>query len=96
LSYQDRTISCVDCGADFVFTASEQEFYAKKGFVNDPKRCSTCRGAKKSRIGGQGGGPRQMFPAVCAACGIETQLPFEPRTGRPVYCSDCFVQNRDG
>ena len=40
------------------------------------------------------GGARQMFPAVCAACGKETQVPFEPRNGRPVYCSDCFAKSK--
>jgi CxxC-x17-CxxC domain-containing protein len=95
MSYQDRTLSCADCKAEFTFTAAEQEFYAKKGFTNDPKRCPPCRAANKQRLGGgQGGGPRQMFPAVCATCGKETQLPFEPRTGRPVYCSDCFTKSR--
>ncbi len=38
--------------------------------------------------------PRQMFPAVCADCGKETEVPFEPREGRPVYCSDCYRKVR--
>ena len=95
MSYADRTLSCADCGEAFTFTVAEQEFYAKKGFTNDPKRCAVCRQAKKQRIGGQEtGAPRQMFPAVCAACGRETQVPFEPRNGRPVYCSDCFSRSK--
>ncbi|MCL1886121.1 MAG: zinc-ribbon domain containing protein [Dehalococcoidia bacterium] len=96
MSYQDRTLSCVDCGIDFTFSATEQEFYAKKGFTNDPKRCPTCRAAKKQQMGGrEHGGQRQMFQTVCAACGIDTQVPFEPRNGRPVYCSDCYTKNKD-
>jgi CxxC-x17-CxxC domain-containing protein len=35
-----------------------------------------------------------MFPAVCAQCGQETQVPFEPRGDRPVYCSACFESQR--
>ena len=93
MSFTDKTLTCADCQAQFVFSAAEQEFYAKKGFTNEPKRCPTCRAAKKQRLGGgEAGAQRQMFPAVCAQCGKETQVPFEPRTGRPVYCSDCYSQ----
>lgn len=46
--YQDKTIKCVDCGQEFTFTAGEQEFYAEKGFTNEPKRCKACRDAKKA------------------------------------------------
>ena len=41
--YTDKTISCIDCGAPFIFSANEQEFYAQKGFSNEPKRCKNCR-----------------------------------------------------
>ena len=41
--YEDKTLKCKDCGADFVFTAGEQEFYAQNGFTNEPKRCKACR-----------------------------------------------------
>jgi len=96
MSYEDRILVCVDCNAEFTFSAAEQEFYAKKGFTNDPKRCSSCRASKKQRLGGQeAGGRRQMFQVVCADCGQETQVPFEPRNGRPVYCSDCFSKNKN-
>ena len=45
--------------------------------------------------GGRGfGGPRQLFPAVCAECGKETEVPFQPRGDRPVYCRDCFNRQR--
>jgi CxxC-x17-CxxC domain-containing protein len=97
--YSDKSLVCVDCGADFVFTAGEQEFHASKGFTAEPRRCPDCRRARKGGGGGggMGGGaprsnmpPREMFTATCAACGREAQVPFEPRSGRPVYCRDCF------
>ncbi|MBE0067781.1 zinc-ribbon domain-containing protein [Thermoanaerobacterium thermosaccharolyticum] len=47
--YQDKTLVCKDCGAEFVWTAGEQEFYAQKGFQNAPVRCKACRDAKKQR-----------------------------------------------
>ena len=94
MSYQDKSLQCSDCGATFTFSAEEQEFFASKGYTNEPKRCPTCREARKSaRYGDSGSGSRsrrQMFPAVCARCGKDTEVPFEPREGRPVYCSDCY------
>ncbi len=99
MSFQDKSIQCSDCGTTFTFSAEEQEFFQSKGYTNEPKRCPTCRQARKSERYGSGGGSgsgagfgarRQMFPAVCAECGKETQVPFEPRGDRPVYCSDCY------
>lgn len=46
--YKDKTIKCVDCGIEFTFTARDQEFYAEKGFANEPKRCKACRDKKKA------------------------------------------------
>ncbi len=86
--YTDKTLICKDCGKEFVFTAGEQEFYAEKGFENEPQRCRDCRNARKQAR--NAGGPRQMFDAVCAECGKPCQVPFEPRNDRPVYCSECF------
>ena len=90
--YADKTITCKDCGCEFVFTANEQEFYAEKGFVNEPQRCKPCRDARKAQRGDRG--PREMHDAVCASCGKDCQVPFEPREDRPVYCSECFEQNK--
>ena len=93
MDYFDKTITCVECATPFVFSATEQEFFASKGFVNEPGRCPECRAARKQRrSGGYGGGyqQREMHSAVCASCGKDCQVPFEPRNGRPVYCSDCY------
>jgi CxxC-x17-CxxC domain-containing protein len=98
MTYQDKSLQCSDCGRTFTFGAQEQEFYHTKGFTNEPKRCPECRQARKaergdSREGGGGyGAPRQMYPVKCAQCGKDTEVPFEPRSGKPVYCSDCFRQ----
>lgn len=92
MSFNDRELQCQDCGSTFTFEAREQEFFATKGFTNDPKRCPDCRAARKTTRGGGGGfgSRRQMYPAVCAACGVETEVPFLPRGDRPVYCSQCY------
>ena len=39
---------------------------------------------------------REMFKAVCSECGKDCEIPFEPRDGRPVYCSDCFEKKEGG
>jgi CxxC-x17-CxxC domain-containing protein len=121
MSYADKTITCRDCGMDFSFTSGEQEFYAQKGFTNEPTRCPSCRQQRKAGGGRSGGygsrdsyssggyndresygrsgggyssGPREMHSATCASCGKEAQVPFVPRGDKPVYCSDCFQQQR--
>ena len=47
--YEDKTLICKECGNEFVFTAGEQEFYASKGFVNEPQRCKAYRYALNER-----------------------------------------------
>ncbi|MGI6552643.1 MAG: zinc-binding protein [Clostridia bacterium] len=94
--FSDKVLVCKECGKEFAFSASEQEFYADKGFTNEPGRCPECRAARKARSRGRGGerrSPREMHPATCAACGKETSVPFQPSGGRPVYCSLCFQEN---
>ncbi len=108
MALQPKTLTCCDCGSSFTFSVEDQEFFASKGFSNEPKRCTSCRSARKAERGNSGGGyssgggggfssgggynsaPRQMFPATCSDCGKSTQVPFEPRNGKPVYCSDCY------
>ena len=45
----DKTITCRDCGSEFIFSVGEQEFYKEKGFDNEPTRCISCRRAKKEQ-----------------------------------------------
>lgn len=95
---EDKTLTCRDCGREFIFTASEQQFFAQKGFTNEPSRCPECRATRRNTRGDGGGfnarRDREMFPAVCAQCGKETQVPFQPRLDKPVYCSDCYSSQR--
>ncbi len=94
MAFEDKSLQCSDCGATFTFSAGEQEFFASKGYTNEPKRCPQCRQARKAGRYGDGDygnrSRRQMYPVVCAQCGKDTEVPFEPREGRPVYCSDCY------
>lgn len=96
MAFQDKTLTCKDCGQEFVWTASEQEFYQSKGFTNEPTRCPACRKLKKDRMRNErgGGGPREMFEVTCSNCGNLAQVPFKPRGDRPVLCRDCFDKQR--
>lgn len=120
----DRTLTCRDCGQEFVFTAGEQDFYTQRGF-SDPQRCPSCRSARKQQrntnggggydsgyssgggyesgggygrsSGGGGGyssGPRQLYSATCSECGKETEVPFNPTPGKPVYCRECYQSRK--
>ena len=86
--YEDKTLVCKECGNEFVFTAGEQEFYAERGFQNEPSRCKECRAKRKSAS-------REMFETTCSQCGGVARVPFQPRDDRPVLCSECFAKSRE-
>jgi len=90
-TFIDRTLQCKECGSSFVFTSDEQEFYAERGFTSDPQRCRSCRDARKAAARG----PREYHTAVCAGCGGEAKVPFEPNNDRPVYCVNCFEKQKN-
>jgi CxxC-x17-CxxC domain-containing protein len=97
MPYTERTLTCRDCGASFPFTVAEQESFAQRGYTHDPARCPECRAVRRAERGGTGAGgtgERQMYPAVCARCGKETEVPFQPRGDKPVYCSECYAEQR--
>jgi CxxC-x17-CxxC domain-containing protein len=107
-STEDKSITCVDCGEEFLFTAGEQMFYRERGLTNAPTRCKSCREKRKASRptstghggGGGGGGygrsDKQMYPATCSQCGRETEVPFPPTPGRPVLCRECFAASKGG
>jgi CxxC-x17-CxxC domain-containing protein len=102
----DRSLVCRECGVSFVFTQGEQEFFQSRGLTNPPSRCPKCRAVRRAQqagvatIDGALSAPRPtvesrpMFPATCARCGQQTQVPFQPRGDRPVYCTACFHAER--
>jgi CxxC-x17-CxxC domain-containing protein len=94
-NFSDKTLQCAECGGDFIFSKNEQAFYSERGFTNEPKRCKTCRDKRKTaRDGSSGGRDRQMVSVTCDSCGVTTEVPFTPVSGKPVYCRECYNQRR--
>ncbi|MBV8477683.1 MAG: zinc-ribbon domain containing protein [Acidobacteria bacterium] len=100
MEFQDKVLKCIDCGADFIFTAGEQLFFHDKQFKNEPKRCKSCK-AKRVAVLGATSPPvanhvsnKIETRTKCSQCGKETTVPFKPTQGRPVFCRECFQQRR--
>ncbi len=87
--YTDKIIKCKECGGEFMFSAGEQEFYAEKGF-GTPSRCKECRvkikQAKRREV--------VLYEIVCSKCGEVVSVPFEPRHDRPVFCGECYKEQK--
>ena len=95
MAFEDKTLVCRDCGAEFTFTAGEQEFYQSRSLENEPGRCPDCRAARRQDRYGYSRGPRERTKVTCASCGAEAEVPFQPRGDRPVYCDECFAKVRN-
>ena len=101
---EDQRLKCVECREDFLFTAGEQVFYREHGLTHAPTRCKRCRESRKGGRGerssapasGNPGREREMHTAVCSNCGAETQVPFTPTAGRPIFCRDCYQAQKGG
>lgn len=92
MTFADRPLSCRECGNAFVWSGGEQEFYQQKGLLHEPQRCPDCRQRAKAERAAQRA--LNMHQIVCSTCGQPGQVPFAPRTDRPVYCSVCFEARR--
>lgn len=94
---EDKSINCIDCSNDFIWTVGEQTFFRDKGLQNPPKRCKPCKLAKTERIeaviAAQQAGVKQKIEVAvnCAKCNAGTTVPFYPSQGRPVFCRTCFI-----
>ncbi|NNM84733.1 MAG: hypothetical protein HKL96_03110 [Phycisphaerales bacterium] len=96
MSYEDKSITCVDCGAEFTFTAEEQQRFAERGYTNEPKRCKTCRDARKAQQGDSGGRGGRGFSSRGGsggggggAGGSRGGYSSGPRQMFPATCATC-------
>ena len=93
MAFADKTLTCRECSAQFTFTAGEQEFYQSRGLLNEPGRCPECRSARRRER--QNRTEREYYDIVCASCGCQAKVPFQPVQDRPVYCNECYAKMRD-
>jgi len=99
MEFQDKVLKCVDCGAEFIFTAGEQLFFHDKQFKNEPKRCKACKQKRQAALTNGSASSSATYNKVetrttCSNCGKETTVPFKPTQGRPVFCRECFQQKK--
>ena len=87
--YEDKTLTCKNAPGVRIHRGEQSSMLS--ALQNEPQRCKPCRDNRKNAARA----PREYFTAVCAACGGEAKVPFEPKSDRPVYCSDCFARIRE-
>jgi CxxC-x17-CxxC domain-containing protein len=90
MEFADRSVTCVDCGEEFVFSAGEQLFFQDKGFQHAPRHCKKCKSKHTNARG------RVETSVTCSECGTPTTVPFLPHLGRPVLCRSCFRGRQPG
>lgn len=70
----DKTITCIDCSSDFIFSAAEQQFFLDQQWTGGKSRCKTCTAAKKARFGEAAGkgtaAAKRAASTTCFICGV--------------------------
>lgn len=105
MAFNDKRLTCVQYGSEFIYTAGEQELHQSLGYKNEPRRCPDCHQERKrqrdqKRFFGRGrglglpSGMKGTFTITCADCGQQATVPFKPRRDRPVYCEACFSKRK--
>jgi CxxC-x17-CxxC domain-containing protein len=98
--YQTRGFSeptrCADCRAARKSSQSGGGYGSRDSSRSSSYGSGGYGGSRSGSSDSRSGGTKQMYKVKCANCGIDTEVPFEPRSGRPVYCRDCYQQMGGG
>jgi CxxC-x17-CxxC domain-containing protein len=100
--FTEKILPCYNCKRHFIFTVEAQELRSSQGYPNDPTNCPTCRRARNTRISNHTSenadhnSPQQTYPITCTQCGKAARVSFNPRPGKPMYCSVCQMKIRVG
>ena len=90
-NFQDKKLTCQECGMEFVWDASEQAYFAKKGFKEIPKRCRACREKRKIEREKEKEKEKEI---TCAKCGKKATTASETGEDEETICMDCFVKEQ--
>ncbi|HRY60494.1 MAG TPA: zinc-ribbon domain-containing protein [Patescibacteria group bacterium] len=90
--FEDKVLTCEECGTEFVWDASEQAYFAKKGFKKVPKRCRACRAARKIEEEKEKKNEKEITCIKCGKKGVTSQ---ELKEGEEIYCMDCYLKERE-
>ena len=100
MTFREKILHCNSCKKIFTFTVEDQEYRSSQGYPNDPINCPVCRRARKTfssmteNADESSSSNQKMFPVTCTQCGKAVRVPFQPRPGKPVYCSVCQIKTR--
>lgn len=89
--FEDKTLTCEECGTDFVWDKSEQAYFAKKGFKKVPKRCRACRAERKNKEEEEKAKEKEI---TCAKCGKKGVINQEISPDEEILCFDCYKEER--
>ena len=95
MEFQDKHLTCVDCGTEFIWTAGEQTVLRGQELQERAEALQGVQGQACQSSGRVRGMRERVETATnCSACGKETTVPFKPTQGRPVFCKECFQQRK--
>jgi len=87
--FEDKILKCKECGKEFTWSASEQEFFFAKGFKNKPARCKDCRKLNRQKV------EAEYYRVTCSRCGAVGDVLFKPSDPEAkIYCKNCFEEAR--
>ena len=90
----DLELSCIQCHLNFAFTERDQEIFYQSNRPQ-PQRCDKCRPTrKKLAMAAQSPDGPKRYEIVCDRCGKKDLVPFVPKIGRNILCSNCHQANR--
>ena len=91
--FEDKKLNCEECGTEFVWDASEQAFFAKKGFKKMPKRCRACRAKKQVEIQKEKDKEKEI---TCVKCGKKSITSQDIGEDEETLCFDCYLKETQG
>ena len=93
MAFQDKSVMCIDCGFAFIFSAADQEYYSSRGYLGDPKRCTSCKETRQTQAKKHTPSVKHEVSTVtCVRCGRDTSVPVHSHTVSPIYCNNCCLE----